>query len=51
VRAAVAAADRGELTDALGALAQGRPHARVLTGEGDLVGRGPVWVFSGYGSQ
>lgn len=22
-----------------------------MTGEGDLVGRGPVWVFSGYGSQ
>ncbi|RPF38348.1 beta-ketoacyl synthase N-terminal-like domain-containing protein [Streptomyces sp. TLI_185] len=51
VRAAVAAADRGELADALGALALGRPHARVLTGEGDLVRRGPVWVFSGYGSQ
>ncbi|MGW3123681.1 beta-ketoacyl synthase N-terminal-like domain-containing protein [Streptomyces sp. NPDC001107] len=51
VRAAVAAADPGELVDALGALAQGRPHARVMTGEGDLIGRGPVWVFSGYGSQ
>ena len=51
VRAAVAAADRCQLADALGALAQGRPHARVQTGEGDLVGRGPVWVFSGYGSQ
>ncbi|MCD9880830.1 type I polyketide synthase [Streptomyces guryensis] len=51
VRAAVAAADRGELADVLDALAQGRPHARLLTGEGDLVGRGPVWVFSGYGSQ
>jgi phthiocerol/phenolphthiocerol synthesis type-I polyketide synthase A len=51
VRAAVAAGDRGELVQALGALAQGRPHQRVLTGERDLVGRGPVWVFSGYGSQ
>ncbi|MFF4508852.1 acyltransferase domain-containing protein [Streptomyces sp. NPDC001401] len=51
VRAAVAAGDRGELADALGVLAQGRPHARALTGEGDRIGRGPVWVFSGYGSQ
>ncbi|MEU6251048.1 acyltransferase domain-containing protein [Streptomyces sp. NPDC047043] len=51
VRAAVAARDRTELTDALGALAQAHPHARVLTGERDRVGRGPVWVFSGYGSQ
>ncbi|MGW1747082.1 acyltransferase domain-containing protein [Streptomyces sp. NPDC002092] len=51
VRAAVVATDRGELADALGAWAQGRPHGRVLAGEGDRVGRGPVWVFSGYGSQ
>ncbi|GAA3768934.1 type I polyketide synthase [Streptomyces coacervatus] len=51
VRAAVAARDCAELADGLGALAQGRPHVRVLTGERDLVGRGPVWVFSGYGSQ
>ncbi|MDW4907320.1 type I polyketide synthase [Streptomyces sp. ADMS] len=51
VRAAVVARDRAELADGLGALAQERPHARVITGERDLVGRGPVWVFSGYGSQ
>ncbi|WNZ13363.1 type I polyketide synthase [Streptomyces sp. 11x1] len=51
VRAAVVAADRAELTDGLRALAAGRPHARVLVGDRDVVGRGPVWVFSGYGSQ
>ncbi|MEU3888963.1 type I polyketide synthase [Streptomyces sp. NPDC029041] len=51
VRAAVVARDRPELADALGALAAGRPDARVTTGECDRVGRGPVWVFSGYGSQ
>jgi phthiocerol/phenolphthiocerol synthesis type-I polyketide synthase A len=51
VRAAVAAGDRGELAEALSALAEGSAHARVLTGERDLLGRGPVWVFSGYGSQ
>ncbi|MER7567034.1 beta-ketoacyl synthase N-terminal-like domain-containing protein [Streptomyces sp. NPDC097941] len=51
VRAAVVARDRAELADGLEALAQGRPHGQVVTGEGDLVGPGPVWVFSGYGSQ
>ncbi|MFD4553691.1 acyltransferase domain-containing protein [Streptomyces sp. NPDC058469] len=52
VRAAVVAHDGGELADALGALAQGGSRdARVMTGDRDLVGRGPVWVFSGYGSQ
>ncbi|MFF4273544.1 acyltransferase domain-containing protein [Streptomyces sp. NPDC001536] len=51
VRAAIVAGDRAELADALGALATGRPHARVMTGDRDVVGRGPVWVFSGYGSQ
>ncbi|MER7405897.1 type I polyketide synthase [Streptomyces sp. NPDC000070] len=51
VRAAVVARDRAGLTDALGALAAGRPDARVVTGDRDRVGRGPVWVFSGYGSQ
>ncbi|WP_329334332.1 acyltransferase domain-containing protein [Streptomyces sp. NBC_01352] len=51
VRAAVAARDQGELADALGALAARRPDARVVTGERGLVGPGPVWVFSGYGSQ
>ncbi|MGI5460883.1 acyltransferase domain-containing protein [Streptomyces sp. CA-249302] len=51
VRAAVAARGHDELTDALTALAQGRDHARVVTGDRDRLGRGPVWVFSGYGSQ
>ncbi|MDQ1021986.1 type I polyketide synthase [Streptomyces afghaniensis] len=51
VRAAVVARDRAELADALGSLAAGHPDARVVTGERDRVGRGPVWVFSGYGSQ
>ncbi|MEV7076683.1 type I polyketide synthase [Streptomyces sp. NPDC093990] len=51
VRAAVVARDRDELADGLRVLAQGRPHGRVVTGERDLVGPGPVWVFSGYGSQ
>lgn len=51
VRAAVVARDRAELADGLDALAQGRPHGQLVTGEGDLVGPGPVWVFSGYGSQ
>lgn len=51
VRAAIVAGDRAELADGLRALAAGRPHARVMTGDRDLIGRGPVWVFSGYGSQ
>ncbi|MEH0542182.1 beta-ketoacyl synthase N-terminal-like domain-containing protein [Streptomyces sp. B21-105] len=51
VRAAVVAHDGDELADAMDALAQGRPHPRAVTGDRDLVGRGPVWVFSGYGSQ
>ncbi|MEU6378905.1 beta-ketoacyl synthase N-terminal-like domain-containing protein [Streptomyces sp. NPDC046909] len=50
-RAAIVAGDRAELADGLRAVAAGRPHPRVSTGERDLVGRGPVWVFSGYGSQ
>ncbi|MFI6622152.1 acyltransferase domain-containing protein [Streptomyces sp. NPDC050528] len=52
VRAAVVARDGDELTAALHALTQGgSPDARVVTGDRDLVGRGPIWVFSGYGSQ
>ncbi|MFJ9542929.1 beta-ketoacyl synthase N-terminal-like domain-containing protein [Streptomyces sp. NPDC101225] len=51
VRAAIVARDAPELAEALDVLADGRPHARVVTGDRDLVGRGPVWVFSGYGSQ
>ncbi|WP_329215873.1 acyltransferase domain-containing protein [Streptomyces sp. NBC_01485] len=51
VRAAVVARDRPELADALAALAQGHPHPRVVTDDRPPAGRGPVWVFSGYGSQ
>jgi phthiocerol/phenolphthiocerol synthesis type-I polyketide synthase A len=50
-RAAVVAHDRAELADALRSLAAGRPHPRVSTGDRDRLGPGPVWVFSGYGSQ
>ncbi|MFJ3670537.1 acyltransferase domain-containing protein [Streptomyces sp. NPDC090106] len=52
VRAAVTARDHDELADALEALAHGREHATAVTGDRERVGaRGPVWVFSGYGSQ
>ncbi|MEH0582622.1 type I polyketide synthase [Streptomyces sp. B21-106] len=55
VRAAVVAHDTDELADAMDALAHRRPHTHThthtVTGDRDLVGRGPVWVFSGYGSQ
>ncbi|MFF1545766.1 acyltransferase domain-containing protein [Streptomyces sp. NPDC058291] len=51
VRVAVTARDREELVDALDALAQDRPDPRVVADERRLVGRGPVWVFSGHGSQ
>ncbi|MET7475689.1 acyltransferase domain-containing protein [Streptomyces sp. NPDC005648] len=51
VRAAVVARDRDELADGLAALAAGVPHPGVVADDRDRVGRGPVWVFSGYGSQ
>ncbi|MFF7446493.1 MULTISPECIES: beta-ketoacyl synthase N-terminal-like domain-containing protein [unclassified Streptomyces] len=51
VRAAVVADERDELREALRALAAGRPDARVVTGDRDLVGPGTVWIFSGYGGQ
>ncbi|MFI2038195.1 acyltransferase domain-containing protein [Streptomyces bottropensis] len=51
VRAAIVAGGPAELAEGLGALAGGRAHERVVVGDGDLVGPGPVWVFSGYGSQ
>ena len=52
VRAAVVAGGSGELADALLALARGgSPDPRVVTGDRDRVGPGPVWVFSGYGGQ
>ncbi|MET8981397.1 type I polyketide synthase [Streptomyces sp. NPDC004539] len=50
-RAALVARDHDGLADALRALAAGRPHPRVATGDRDRIGPGPVWVFSGYGSQ
>ncbi|MFF3377482.1 beta-ketoacyl synthase N-terminal-like domain-containing protein [Streptomyces sp. NPDC002680] len=50
-RAAVVAPDRLALTAALRALATSRPHPYVSTGDGDRLGPGPVWVFSGYGTQ
>ncbi|MDX3133280.1 type I polyketide synthase [Streptomyces europaeiscabiei] len=50
-RAAVVAPDRDALTTALRALATGRPHPYVSTGDQDRLGPGTVWVFSGYGTQ
>ncbi|WP_427925057.1 beta-ketoacyl synthase N-terminal-like domain-containing protein [Streptomyces sp. cg40] len=50
-RAAVVAHDRDGLTTALRTLATDRPHPRVSTGHRDRLGPGPVWVFSGYGTQ
>ncbi|MET0234552.1 MAG: type I polyketide synthase [Kibdelosporangium sp.] len=51
-RATVVADDHGSLIDALAAVAAGEPNPMVATGRvlGDL-GPGPVWVFSGHGSQ
>ncbi|WP_458247818.1 acyltransferase domain-containing protein [Streptomyces sp. MAI_2237] len=51
VRTAIVARHRTELADAMRALGAGRPHQGVVTEDRDRVGRGPVWVFSGYGSQ
>ncbi|MDT3396041.1 beta-ketoacyl synthase N-terminal-like domain-containing protein [Streptomyces sp. B1866] len=52
-RAAVVASGTAELADAWAHLAEGRPHPNVITGDGRGTrgGPGPVWVFSGYGSQ
>lgn len=50
-RAALTARDHAELADSLDALAIGRAHPRVATGDRDRIGAGPVWVFSGHGSQ
>ncbi|MGK5533968.1 acyltransferase domain-containing protein [Streptomyces sp. URMC 129] len=53
--AAAAVAHSGaELGEALAALAEGRPHQALITGDGRRAaapGPGAVWVFSGYGSQ
>ncbi|NGN70034.1 acyltransferase domain-containing protein, partial [Streptomyces sp. A7024] len=51
--AAVVTRDAAELAEAFSHLAEGRPHPAVLTASVGRVpqGSGPVWVFSGYGSQ
>jgi polyketide synthase 5 len=48
VRKAVIADDRGALVDGLRALAEGDDPLQAAVGQDD---RGPVWVFSGQGSQ
>lgn len=48
VRKAVIAEDRGALVDGLRALAEGDDPLQAAVGQDD---RGPVWVFSGQGSQ
>ncbi|MDX6363356.1 MAG: hypothetical protein QOC85_2366, partial [Streptomyces sp.] len=50
-RAAVVTRDRAETVDALRRLAAGEPSPHVVTGAGTPGGPGPVWIFSGYGSQ
>ncbi|MET9645225.1 SDR family NAD(P)-dependent oxidoreductase [Streptomyces syringium] len=50
-RAVVAARDRAELVQGLRRLAAGKVGARVWTGTARRQSRGPVWVFSGQGSQ
>ncbi|GAA2807778.1 hypothetical protein GCM10010452_40550 [Crossiella cryophila] len=49
-RAVLIAADAAELTDRLVDLADGRPHADLVTGEVRTDGK-PVFVFPGQGSQ
>ncbi|MFD4029428.1 beta-ketoacyl synthase N-terminal-like domain-containing protein [Streptomyces sp. NPDC058637] len=51
-RAAVVARGKEDIATALTRYASGDPDARLHTGSGAPPGgRGPVWVFSGYGSQ
>ncbi|MEU7109306.1 acyltransferase domain-containing protein [Streptomyces sp. NPDC046215] len=50
-RAAVVAADRGELAEGLRRLAAGRPSTAVTTGRAAPQGHGAVFVYSGHGSQ
>ncbi|MFK0113047.1 beta-ketoacyl synthase N-terminal-like domain-containing protein [Streptomyces sp. NPDC091217] len=50
-RATVVGADHDGLADGLRALAAARPHLHVATGDRNRLGPGPVWVFSGYGTQ
>ncbi|NUT93188.1 MAG: type I polyketide synthase [Saccharothrix sp.] len=49
-RACVVASGRAELHEGLRALARGEEHPAVVTGATGEPG-GPVWVFSGHGSQ
>jgi 6-methylsalicylic acid synthase len=50
-RAVVAAASTDELAAGLRRVADGEPDNLVVTGQASIVGDGPVWVFSGHGSQ
>ncbi|NGO06819.1 acyltransferase domain-containing protein [Streptomyces sp. HC44] len=50
-RAALVTRDRAETVTALTRLAAGDPSPHLVTGEGTPGDSGPVWVFSGYGSQ
>ncbi|WP_128374608.1 type I polyketide synthase [Streptomyces cavernae] len=50
-RAALVTRDRTETVTALARLATGEPSPHLVTGSGVTGGPGPVWVFSGYGSQ
>ncbi|MBH0777934.1 acyltransferase domain-containing protein [Nocardia sp. NEAU-351] len=49
--AAVVAGDDTELIERLRELAAERPHPGVATGVAGASDKGPVWVFSGHGSQ
>ncbi|MBO8194632.1 type I polyketide synthase [Streptomyces oryzae] len=51
-RLGVVGRTRTDMTQALRAFADGRPHPAIVCGEvGTSVTRQPVWVFSGQGSQ
>nr|WP_305093411.1 polyketide synthase Pks13 [Prescottella sp. R16] len=49
-RAVVVASDHAEAVTGLRAVAAGKPSPGVLTADAPAT-KGPVWVFSGYGSQ
>ncbi|WP_405918057.1 beta-ketoacyl synthase N-terminal-like domain-containing protein [Streptomyces sp. NBC_00728] len=50
-RAAVVDGSSQDMATTLARFAAGDPHPRLITADRDLGGPGPVWVFSGYGSQ
>ncbi|MGX7673920.1 type I polyketide synthase [Plantactinospora sp. DSM 117369] len=50
-RAVVIGRDADTLLAGVRAVAAGEPHASVTTGVAGPAGRGPVWVFSGQGTQ